>query len=490
MAKSLLLYMKRLQYFIFAVAATLAIINTACIEDSFTTSSSDILSFSVDTLAFDTVITETGTPTKQFIVYNRNKKMLNISSITLAGNDGGIFHLNVDGMKGESFSNVEVRGEDSIYVFVEAYVNPTGQDLPLEIEDRLDFVTNGVTQSVVITAWGQDVTRMYAPTINTDTHFKAGKPYLVFDTLTVGENATLTIDAGTTILFHDKSGMKIHGTLLANGTQDAPVTLRGDRLDNVVGGIDYDIMSGQWGGIRFMPSSFGNEMQYVSMRGSSSGVEIDSAGIDRMKLHIFNSVLHNSSSSVLKARHAWIEAEGSEFSDAAEAVVSIHGGITRFAQCTLANYYLFDAITGPILDLYYLLPEESQGATPLMDARFDNCILYGNTSDISPGDLTGSNVFLRNCLLRSNGSDDANFINCKWDADPKFFTVREEYLFDYRLKNESDAISAGDPSLCPDNATVDMYGVSRFSHDGIDIGAYTWVEQVEEDEDAATSEVQ
>ena len=290
---------------------------TSCIEDDFTTSSSDLLEFSVDTLAFDTVLTEEGTATRRFLVYNRHKKMINISSIILDGNSGGRFYVNVDGVSGESFSNVEIRGEDSIYVFVEANIDPTGHDTPIEIEDKLRFTTNGVEQQVVLTAWGQDVTRLRSPLIDTDTHFSGIKPYVIYDTLRVAEGVTLTLDAGVTLMFHDKSGMVVDGTLIAAGEQGNEINLRGDRLDNVVGGTDYDIMAGQWGGIRFSAGSFGNELRYVNMRGSSAGVEIDSAGIDTRKLYMLNSVLHNSSSSVLTARHAWIEAAGCEFSDAA-----------------------------------------------------------------------------------------------------------------------------------------------------------------------------
>ena len=39
--------------------------------------------------------------------------------------------------------------------------------------------------------------------------------------------------------------------------------------------------------------------------------------------------------------------------------------------------------------------------------------------------------------------------------------MREEYIFDYRLKPESPAIAAGDPALLPSSATTDRYGLSR-----------------------------
>lgn len=473
--------MRKLRYILYAVLVGLSAIETSCIEDGFTTSSNDLLAFSCDTLAFDTVFTELGTPTKKFTVYNRHKKMISISSVRLEGTSGGKFYLNVDGRTGEEFHDVEIRGEDSIFVFVEAYIDPTDKNTPIEIQDNVQFVTNGVTQKVLITAWGQDVIRKYGEVITADTRFYADKPYVIFDSLVVEEGAKLTVEPGATICFHDKAFVDVRGTLDAVGTQEAPITLRGDRTDNVVGDIDFDIMSGQWGGVYIAPESFDNEMQYVLMRGSSWGVAVDSCGVlDRMKLHLFNSVLHNSSSSVLTSLHSWIEAEGTEFSDAAGSVVALVGGKTRFVNCTLANYYLFSAISGPILYLDYVLPENEVKGVPLMDATFDNCVLYGNTSDLNIGDLAGSQVYLRNCLLKSAGEDDENFISCKWDAKAEFFTVREEYIFDYRVKNGSDAIGGGDKNLSPQKAALDRYGVNRFERDSLDIGAYVWVEQEED----------
>ena len=454
---------------------------TGCIEDDFTTSSSDLPEFSTDTLAFDTVLTDVGTATRQFVVYNRHKKMLNISSIKIAGNSRGRFYLNVDGVTGEEFHDVEIRGNDSIFVFVEAFIDPSDDNNPILLEDKLEFVTNGVAQQVVITAWGQNVERLYSPLVAEDTHFTADRPYVIFDTLRVAEGATLTLDAGTRLYFHNKAAMVVDGRLLANGTTELPIDLRGDRIDKVVGDIGFDIMSGQWDGVRFTASSYGNEWQHVYMRGSKTGVVADSASTEQRKLLLLNSVLHNSAGSVLTASHVWIDALGCELSDAHNAVASLTGGRYSFVNCTLANYYLFSFINEPILSLYYLLPDDNDGTTPLMTANFDNCIFYGLASGINEGDLTGSAVQLRNCLLQSAGEDDDNFIECVWEGDPKFYVVRDEYIFDYRLKNESDAIGKGNPAFCRGEIATDRYGVARLRPDGsIDIGAYSWVEAVEE----------
>lgn len=234
-----------------------------------------------------------------------------------------------------------------------------------------------------------------------------------------------------------------------------------------------------------MPESFDNKMHYVHLRGSTFGVYADSCGvIERQKLHLYNSVLHNATNAVLTSIHSWIDAEGTEFSEAGGNVVALIGGKHKFSNCTLANYYLFSAIRGAILGLGYALPEDEQQDVPLMNAYFDNCIIYGLSDDINIGDLTGSQVYLRNCLLKSAGENDDNFINCVWEGEPEFFTIREEYIFDYRLKNESMAIGAGDITLCPASASIDRYGNNRFSSDRFDVGAYVWIEQEEEVQDA------
>ena len=60
-------------YLLFAaVVLAMSVLLSSCIEDGFTTSSSDILAFNMDTVAFDTVITLQGTATKQMIVYNHS----------------------------------------------------------------------------------------------------------------------------------------------------------------------------------------------------------------------------------------------------------------------------------------------------------------------------------------------------------------------------------------------------------------------------------
>ena len=464
----------RITLWITAMMMAAGMLLSSCIEDGFTTSSSDILAFSKDTVAFDTVITLQGTATKQMVVYNRSKKQINISSIKVAGlTDKGRFHLNVDGVRGDSFQNVEIRGNDSIFIFIEAYLDEMEKNEPTLLEDRLEFVTNGVSQSVLLSAWGQDVVRIQGDTISRNTRFTADKPYLIYDTMFVSPNATLTLDAGTTLLFHDKAAMRCAGRMLANGTVDAPVTFRGDRLDRVVGSTSFDVMSGQWGGIIFTPPTMGNVLKHVIMKGSSIGMHCSSYGDTvNCALKLVNCVLTNSASTCLATLACYVQAIGTEISDAAEEVAYFAGGKVMMSQCTFANNYLFKVPSLPILNVFDV--EYSDGTIGKIKAYFDNSIFYGLSSDINEGNLNDFDVYLRYCLLRSAGNDDAHFINCVWEGDPKFLTVRDKHFFDYRLGNESDAIGKGNPSLCPEEARYDRYGVDRLERGAVDLGAYVW----------------
>ena len=77
----------------------MGLIAVSCIDDGMTTSSADVLAFSRDTVNFDTVFTDLGTPTARLIVKNPAKKGINISSIRFKDPDTR-FTLNVDGVSG------------------------------------------------------------------------------------------------------------------------------------------------------------------------------------------------------------------------------------------------------------------------------------------------------------------------------------------------------------------------------------------------------
>jgi len=455
-----------------------AVILGGCISDSISTSPRDLLTFSRDTVSFDTVFTNAGTPTARLWIYNRAKKGVNISSIRFKNPEQSNFAINVDGVSGNAFSNVEIRGGDSILVFLECFIPENSSEKPTLAEQDLIFTTNGVEQTVLLQAWGQNVTRLNRLSVTQDMTLTPERPYVVFDTLTVEPGATLRIEPGTQLLFHDKAFMRIKGKIEAVGNAEKKIDFRGDRLDNVLPDVGYDILAGQWGGVRIEKESFGNRLEYVDMRSTTDGLVVDScSNLEERKLLMVNSWFHNSQHTAFESKYSWVDAYGCVFSEAAEAVVRRTGGKHQFVQCTLANNYLYSVISEPLLSLYHVLPDHAEeNSEPLMRASFENGIIYGLAADINEGDLSGSDVYLRNMLLKSAGSDDEHFIACLWNSDPLFYTIRADYYFNYRLKDDSPAIGAGDPSYVTEICLYDMDGNNRMPYGGNpDLGAYVYV---------------
>ena len=86
--------------------------------DNYSVSPRHLLSFSTDTVSFDTVFTTVGSTTGYFMIYNQNDKDLKIERIVLANGHESGFRINVDGRKGDSFTGIPIWKNDSLFVAV------------------------------------------------------------------------------------------------------------------------------------------------------------------------------------------------------------------------------------------------------------------------------------------------------------------------------------------------------------------------------------
>lgn len=238
------------------------------------------LSFSTDTVFFDTIFSKLGenpnsprSVTLQVRVTNPNKEAVK-TNISVAGNFYGIFKLNVDGRSGTAFNEIEIRGEDSIYIFVQAYINQVGSNTPFVVTDQILFETNGNKQDVDLVAWTQDANYYQNQVLDCNTGnllWTSDKPYVIYDSILIPRGCTLTIEAGTHIYNYNQSAILIQGSLVVNGTVDRPVIFEGARLDD-----DYKELAGQWIGLRFLPGSSGNKITGAIIKNGYIGIEVDS----------------------------------------------------------------------------------------------------------------------------------------------------------------------------------------------------------------------
>lgn len=451
---------------LFVVSAFGMFCCTSCISDEVSTSPSDQPVFSVDSLKMGELFTEEMSPTFRFTVHNRGNKTLRLSDVYISESEGADFYVNVDGFSGNFADKIEIRAKDFIYVLVKGRLAANNQTGSMEAGAWLNFVTNGVTKRLRIHAMGTDPERLSGLLIERDCQFDSKKPYLVSDTLRIARGTVLTLAPGTKIFMHDKAHIFVEGTMRSEGVSGNPVVISGDRTGNVVTDISFDLMSRQWGGITFASSSIDNSLSHTVVRNSTSGVEIKGDASGRPSLEMLNSILTNSGGAVLDCRNADIKATGCLFSEASAGLVAIYGDCkAEFFNCTFANNYLFSVISGPALGIYPM-PEESNADEPLkaqVDCR--NSIFHGLGAELSQGSFKDMKIYFTDCLLKSSGSDDENFKNCIWGEDPLYFTVREDYLFDYRLKKDSPAIGKGLDLSTTASAGwgTDFYGLKRSS---------------------------
>ena len=129
---------------------TLSVFVVACNDDTdFSSNPADRLTFSSDTISFDTLFAETTSSTTMFLVHNRGGSSLRVSSVELGGGADSPFRVNVDGQHGNNIQSVEVREKDSIFVFVDVNLDRNNGDIPFTVRDSLIFtLESGVRQQV------------------------------------------------------------------------------------------------------------------------------------------------------------------------------------------------------------------------------------------------------------------------------------------------------------------------------------------------------
>ena len=106
--------------FIIAVLASLTMFNSCIKEQQYLVDGSARLSFSEDTVMFDTVFATMATITRQVKVYNNYDEPILIDAVTLKGGSASRFRINVDGDTSFVARDVEISAHDSIFLFVEA----------------------------------------------------------------------------------------------------------------------------------------------------------------------------------------------------------------------------------------------------------------------------------------------------------------------------------------------------------------------------------
>jgi hypothetical protein len=437
-------------------------------RDDYYTDSDVKLSFSLDTLRFDTVFTSVGSATRYVKVYNPLDAPIQVQ-FSLRKQAGKTFRFNVNGFHGPSTGLIDINAKDSIYIFVETTIDPN-QPIsvsPFIVEDQIYAEVNGKISTLYLEAWGQNANYIPSSKKGGGYNFLTcdlgqvtwddPKPYVIYGVLVI-DSCTLVLPPGTRIYVHGgvvRNSSTIYndgliavgakGKLLSLGSLDKPVTFQGDRLEK-----EFGTEAGQWVGLLISATSKANQMIHTHIFNSIIGVYADSlSSLDMRKCKIFNTA-----SAGITGRHSTIRASNCLiYGTGSYAVNLFYGGQYNFEYCTMATFSGKNESLH-VSDFYCksILCEEGIWFNRI-DATFTNCIITGGNEDeialVNKGETSLFNVFFDHCALKFDKRSTFPIFNQSHSACT--FLRSEDRVFndypdnDYRLDTMSVVLTKATP---------------------------------------------
>ena len=468
----------RTKLYIYFLALTVIFTLQQCRKNQHLTGSQYQIETSSDTILFDTIFTTIGSTTKQFKCYNNYNGILTISSIHLEQETNSPFRINVDGVSGVHFENIELLPGDSAYIFVEVTIDPNGQNLPLIVEDRILFNTNGNEYQVILNAWGQDA--YFHVNELVEGQWLNDKPHVIYGIAAVGypnldSGKTLVIQEGTQIHGHANAALLVYKSALeVNGTLNNPVLFQQDRMEDYLL-YPADSVSGQWRGIYFL-QPLQSHITHSEIKNAVIGIQVDTLSNNESvflnKVKVNNSLYAN-----ILTQCGNVNAVNCLFgnSNNYSAYVSI-GGNVQFEHCTFANYWSgFRNTPSLVFKDYYKSTNDDIIFRPFSSAIFSNCVVDGNGSNEIICDTldridTGidPNFIFDYCSIKTEDtlSNSTFFTNCFQNLNTYFVNPQE---WNFELTDSSNLIDLGNV-----NSTVTEDILERSRNIPNDIGCYEY----------------
>jgi hypothetical protein len=456
----------------------LSLVLFACKKNRFYGGQDKILTFSNDTLTFDTVFTTVGSITRYMKVQNPLKEAIKIDEIRLAGLNGNQFRINVDGESGTALFDVEIPAQDYIYIFAEVTVDPNNQNNPFVLMDEIQYFYNGVQQNSYLRAWGQNAYFHFGEIIEGDSIWQNDKPHVVVRTDTfpgVGVEAfgSLTILPGCEVYFNQGSAIFSDGpvTIGTPGCQDS-VVLQTDRIEDLPNGLEFATIPGLWLGVILRSGATG-DFNNVCIKNATYGIAgrwlfddfTDFDFSNQPVLTLDKVQIKYSANSSLFCLNSQVTASNCLFTEASNNLATLAmGGNYEFQNCTFSGTGQSEALA-----LSNFASNGTQGSYgDLEQANFTNCIIYGGKSDellLNNENLAGFNFLFENCLIRTTfDTDTSTYVDCLVDMNPSFDSSSD---FAFSLSSNSPCIGTGklnslteDLYCRPHNSPIDMGAVA------------------------------
>lgn len=429
--------MRHYIYILFVFLFTNVVLLTSCKKKDIL--STDGISFTTDTLLFDTIFTTVGSTTLNFRFHNKANRPVKVDEIFLVGGNNSNFRINVDGISGNTHKDITIPAKDSIYTFVEVTLDPNNGTTPLIIEDSIRFLVNGKYSYVNLAAWGQDAYFYNKDTISGV--LPNDKPHVVYSSVRVVDGQDLTIQAGTDFYLHKNAIFYVSESALnIEGTIDDPVTFQGDRLEDF-----YDDVAGQYYGIYFDHAKT-STINHAIIKNGTSGIHIfetHPSNTDYTVKLINTEIYKQASYGIFNFDGGTIYGENlSVHNNGTYAFFSLKGGEFYFKQSNFLSYGGDASVAAAFRNHY-----ENIGAH--IKGRMYNCVLDA-TGDNSFGfdtlnDNLNSFIFdfeFDYCALKAKDeiTNDNRVTNILWNTTPEFENQVEK---DFHLTSGSPLIDAG-----------------------------------------------
>lgn len=428
------------------IVMILPLCTMSCVKDGYADEKSVRLEFSADTVCFDTVFTTVATITQQVKVYNRSSSDIELSAVTLKHGRQSRFRLNVDGDTSMVARRVELQAGDSLFIFVQANINPNDESEPFICTDSILF-SNG--QYLPLAAWGRNAVYHRIPAGDDSSWFcridcaawRHDRPHVILDPVAVLDGNILNLQAGDELHFADRPRKLANGetintmliidsnaTLIANGTAEKPILFTSLRHDPW-----YRNMPGQWQTVWFYNYSTGNVIDHAVVENAVGGLRC----YPQAQLAVSNTVVRNCSDAGIIGQDATITGSNLLVYDCFSSVVLIGGGNYSFGSSTFADYWNYrdhSRDTASVIISNYFLLSPTEAYVDHMRALFNNCIVYGSWTrgEVAVTPMEGFDM-------------DAQFIHSivrggTWDEDPMFTDPSGD---DYTLQEGSPAAGIG-----------------------------------------------
>ena len=428
-------------------------------------SPTQLLRFSADTVFCDTVYNQVRSETYAVKIYNNEDKDVMIPKISLGSGNASLYRINVDGKAGTDFTNVPLRKNDSLYIFVE--IAPVANAPQAIAEDQINVETPAGKQHVTLFSVVQDaefyIESKTNPNILTNnTNWTNEKAKIIFGNLTLDEGKKLDIQKGTKVYFFKNSALKIgkNAELNVKGELNNEVIFRGDRSET-----KYDTIPKNWQGISFDVGAK-LDMNYARVFGGTRGLQMIET-----TAAIKNSIIHTHQEYGIYAVKSNITASNLVMNNCGEADLGIFkGGTYNITHSTVANYWDFNTAL-PSIGIY--ATNEYQNNATLengpLTLNVKNSIIYGsaeNMVELKPiSGQTFTTDFSYNLLKYGSKANYAAPNSIK-NQDPKFQNYFTQKL-NLRVKADSPAKGKG---VYLSSFPTDIAGVTRTNPPTI--GAY------------------